>query len=347
MQKINNKVFLVAGGTGGHLFPAVAIAQRDKTKEYIFLIDSRVEKIIQKFNFKYFLISSSRLEKNFLKIPFFLFKILTGFLQSISLIYKFKPTLIVGFGGYTSIPTILAAKFFNIKTLIHEQNALMGRTNRILSKLCYATAISFKTTQFAKINSYFTGIPVRPFKKEKVKKNKKKILIVGGSQGAKIFSKIIPKILLQIPQNIKKKIIIIQQVRLEDKKSLHLKYKRMKVDFVLESFFTDLQNQIYNSDLVFARCGSSTLAEINDCSKSSFLFPLPNSMDNHQYMNALEFKKYNDCEIFDETNIDYSDISNKLEKEIKKSKKRIIKVKREKKISLIDLINDIIKRSDV
>lgn len=167
MQKINNKVFLVAGGTGGHLFPAVAIAQRDKTKEYIFLIDSRVEKIIQKFNFKYFLISSSRLEKNFLKIPFFLFKILTGFLQSISLIYKFKPTLIVGFGGYTSIPTILAAKFFNIKTLIHEQNALMGRTNRILSKLCYATAISFKTTQFAKINSYFTGIPVRPFKKKK------------------------------------------------------------------------------------------------------------------------------------------------------------------------------------
>ena len=105
----------------------------------------------------------------------------------------------------------------------------------------------------------------------------------------------------------------------------------MKVDFVLESFFTDLQNQIYNSDLVFARCGSSTLAEINDCGKSSFLFPLPNSMDNHQYMNALEFKKYNDCEIFDETNIDYSDISDKLEKEIKKSKKRIIKIKREKK----------------
>ena len=134
--------------------------------------------------------------------------------------------MIVGFGGYTSIPTILAAKFFNIKTLIHEQNALMGRTNRILSKLCYATAISFKTTQFAKINSYFTGIPVRPFKKEKVKKNKKKILIVGGSQGAKIFSKIIPKILLQMPQNIKKKIIIIQQVRHEDKKKFIFKIQK-------------------------------------------------------------------------------------------------------------------------
>ena len=98
-----------------------------------------------------------------------------GFLKSIHLIYKFRPKLIVGFGGYTSIPTILAAKFFKIKTLIHEQNALMGSTNRILSKICNKTAISFKTTKFAKKDSCYTGIPIRLFKKKNTEKKKENL----------------------------------------------------------------------------------------------------------------------------------------------------------------------------
>ena len=90
--------------------------------------------------FNILLLSSFKIEKNFTRLPIFLFKILKGFLKSVYLIFKFKPSLIVGFGGYTSIPTILAGKFFNVKILIHEQNALMGRTNRILSNLSYKTA---------------------------------------------------------------------------------------------------------------------------------------------------------------------------------------------------------------
>ena len=99
MQKINEKIFLVAGGTGGHLFPAIAVAQKDKDNRYIFIIDKRVEKILKKYNFQYFIISSSRLEKNITRLPVFLFKIFMGFLKSIHLIYKFRPKLIVGFGG--------------------------------------------------------------------------------------------------------------------------------------------------------------------------------------------------------------------------------------------------------
>ena len=95
----------------------------------------------------------------------------------------------------------------------------------------------------------------------------------------------------------------------------------MKIDFVLKNFFDDIQNQIYNSDIIFARCGSSTLAEIEYCKKSAFLFPLPNSLDNHQFLNAMEHKKINNCEIFDERNINYSEISKKLLNEIKKLKK--------------------------
>ena len=347
MPKINEKIFLVAGGTGGHLFPAIALSQKDKEKKYIFIIDKRVEKILKKFNSDYFIISSSRLERNLILLPFVLTKILMGFLKSIYLIHKFKPKLIIGFGGYSSIPTILAAKILNIETLIHEQNALMGRTNRILSKICNKTAISFKTTKFAKKDSYYTGIPIRSFKKKKIHRKKKRILIIGGSQGAKIFSNIMPKLLTNIPQNLKKQIVIIQQVRNEDKARLILEYKKMKIDFVLKTFFNDVQNQIYNSDIIFTRCGSSTLAEIEACKKNSFLFPLPTSLDNHQFLNAIEHKKNNNCEIYDETKIDYKFLEKKFINEIKKSKKNNLKANQKKKISLIKLIDDIIKKSDV
>ena len=208
----------------------------------------------------------------------------------------------------------------------------MGRTNRILSKICNKTAISFKTTKFAKKDSCYTGIPIRLFKKKKIQKRKKRILIVGGSQGAKIFSNIIPKILSNIPQNIKKQLFIIQQVRNEDKARLILEYRKMKIDFVLETFFNDLQNQIYNSDIIFARCGSSTLAEIEDSKKKSFLFPLPTSLDNHQFINALEHKKNNNCEIYDETKIDYSSLEKNLLMRLNNPKKKMQKLIKKKSI---------------
>ncbi len=347
MRKNNNTIFLVTGGTGGHFFPALAVAQKDKKNKFIFIIDKRVEKNLKNSNYNFFIVSSSKVEKKILMVPIFFFKIIKGLFKSIYLILKFKPVLIVGFGGYTSIPTVLAGKLLNVKILIHEQNALMGRTNRILSKLSYKTAISFPKTKFANRDSILTGIPLRHFKKKKVIGIKKRILICGGSQGAKIFSKIVPDILSYLPQKVKKKIVIIQQTRIEDKNNLSLKYKKMEIDYILKSFFDDIQNQIYNSDIIFARCGSSTLAEIEDCKKSAFLFPLPGSLDNHQFLNAIEYKKKNNCEIFDERNINYPEISKKLINEIKKLKKNKHKVYTKKKVSLNKVINDIIKESHV
>mgnify|MGYP001161461268 FL=1 len=347
MQKNNNTIFLVTGGTGGHFFPALAVAQKDKKNKYIFVIDKRVEGNLKKYNYNYFVVSSSKIEKKIYMVPIFFFKIIKGLFKSIYLILKFKPSLIVGFGGYTSIPTVIAGKLLNVKILIHEQNALMGRTNRILSNFSYKTAISFSQTKFAKRESILTGIPIRYFKKKKIVNIKKRILICGGSQGAKIFSKIVPNILSHLPPKVKSRIIIIQQTRIEDKDNLSLKYKKMKIDFVLKNFFDDIQNQIYNSDIIFARCGSSTLAEIEYCKKSAFLFPLPNSLDNHQFLNAMEHKKINNCEIFDERNINYSEISKKLLIEIKKLKKNKHKTSFKKKVSLNKVINDIIKESHV
>ncbi len=161
---MRNKVFLIAGGSGGHLFPAISLTETDKTFDYYFLIDDRIEQIIKRKKLKYFKIFSSALKINPL-LPIKLAKIFFGFLQSVLIFLKHKPQIVVGFGGYTSIPSILAAKILKIKIIIHEQNAVMGKTNRLLSYFTKNIALTFKKTKFAKHCSTHTGIPVRQKKK--------------------------------------------------------------------------------------------------------------------------------------------------------------------------------------
>ena len=342
MPKKNKNIFLVAGGTGGHLFPAIAVAQRDKTKNFIFVTDKRVEKILKKNKVKYFVVSSSKFNKNIFKLILGVFKILYGTIQSVLLIKKYRPALVVGFGGYTSIPTILAAKIFNIQTLIHEQNAIMGKTNRLLSKISNKTAISFSATKYAKRDAIFTGVPIRVFKKKKIKKDKKRVLVIGGSQGAKIFSQILPKVLIGIKEEYLKNLMIVQQSRKEDKIFLESTYNRLNVKCTVKEFCDDIQNEIYNSDIVISRCGASTLAEIEYCRKFSFLFPLPTAMDDHQLENAKQFKKRNDCQIFNQNNIPYSKLRELLKSQIFYKNEKKTNLQESKKISLIEFIDDII-----
>lgn len=342
MPKKNKNIFLVAGGTGGHLFPAVAVAQRDKTKNFIFVVDKRVEKILKKYKVKNFVVSSSKFNKNIFRLILGVFKILYGTFQSVLLIKKYRPKLVVGFGGYTSIPTILAAKIFNIQTLIHEQNAVMGKTNRLLSKISNKTAISFNSTKYAKKDAIFTGVPIRVFKKKKIKKDKKRVLVLGGSQGAKIFSQIIPKVLIGIKQEYLKNLMIVQQTRKEDKTILESTYNKLNVKCTVKEFFDDVQNEIYNSDIVIARCGASTLAEIEYCKKFSLLFPLPTAMDDHQLENAKQFKKKNDCQIYNQNNIPYSKLRELLKSQLFYKNEIKTNLQESKKISLIKFIDDII-----
>ena len=343
---MNKIIFFVAGGTGGHLFPAMAVAQSFEKTQSHFLIDSRTKKFLLGKNIKYHVISSSKLEKNIFKIILSILKIFYGFLHSFYLIIKFKPSLIVGFGGYTSIPSILAAKVLNKKILIHEQNSVMGKTNRFLSKISTKVAVTYENTIFAQKSSIFSGIPIRKvkIKKKTYQKNKKTILIIGGSQGARVLSEIVTKIISNLDKNLLKKIFIIHQVRDEDLNIMKKFYQSLNVKFKLRTFFKDIYNEINNSDLVISRCGASSLAEIEFFTKFCILVPLPNSANNHQYSNAVEFKKTNNCEIVDQSNINYKKLlkvikSNLFEKKIKKIKP-IIKTK---KISLVNIINDMLK----
>ncbi len=343
---MNKVIFFVAGGTGGHLFPAIAVSQSFENSQSHFLIDKRTEKILLGKNLKYHVISSGKLEKSLYKIPFSIIKIFYGFIYSFYLIIKLKPSLIVGFGGYTSIPTILAAKVLNKKILIHEQNSIMGKTNRFLSKISTKIAITYKNTIFAHKSAIFSGIPIRNFKvKKKINKNNKKtVLIFGGSQGAKIFSEIIKNIILLMDKSLLKKIYIVHQVKKEDLKSMENFYQSLNVKFKLRSFFTNIYEEMNDSDLIISRCGASSLAEIEFFKKFSILIPLPSSANNHQYYNAVEFKKNNYCEIIDQSNINNDKLvkiinSNLFEKKNKQNKQK----RKTKKMSLVKVINDMLK----
>ena len=342
---MNKKVFLVAGGTGGHLFPAIALTENKSKIEYFFLLDERTELIGKKKKLRYFKIKSSVIRFN-LQLPTGLLKILIGFIQSVLILLKYKPDLVVGFGGYTSIPSILAAKILNLKIIIHEQNAIMGRTNRFLSYLSNHIAVTFKKTLHAKKSAIHTGIPIRKKKNYGIKRNTlKKILIVGGSQGAKFFSKVIPKIISELSIKAKSKILVIQQVRNEDKKRIDRLYKEIDIKYVLNEFLDDIYREYETASLIISRCGASTLAEINLFKKFSVLFPLPSAMNNHQYLNAIEFSKSNDCIIVNENNIDLKYIKKKIEKRIFLNEKsyKLKPNKQDKiKLSLSNLIEKVL-----
>lgn len=290
---------------------------------YIILLDHRTEKIIKKRKLKYFKIYSSRINLDVM-LPFKIARIIIGIVQSVIIIIKYKPDLAIGFGGYTSIPSIFAAKLMNIKTIIHEQNAIMGRTNRLLANFVNYVTLTFKKTMFAEKNSIHTGIPIRKkplkFAHFKSSKNVKRLLVIGGSQGAQIFTSLVPSILSNLKDENKKKIVVIQQIKKQEIDKANLLYKKINIKCHFEEFFEDIYSEFYKADLIITRCGASTLAEIELFKKYSILFPLPSAMNNHQYYNAIEFKKNNNCMIVNESDLNIQKVSQVLQDKIFSSK---------------------------
>ena len=269
---MNKKILLVAGGSGGHLFPALSIINSLKKFNTVLLTDHRAERYVRNTNINYKRIITARLKFNFFFI-LNLLKLILSIFQNLIIITKHKPDLVIGFGGYTSIPSLIAAKLLRKKIIIHEQNAVMGKTNRLLSKFADVVATSFTYTKYAPSSAVHTGIPLR--KKGKIRKiysTKKRIFVVGGSQGAAIFSKIVPSSLEYLSKSLIKKIVIVQQARIEDIKLLKNFYSNLGIKHEVKSFFEDIYFQYYNSDLVISRCGASTLAEIEFFSKNLYYF---------------------------------------------------------------------------
>jgi len=307
-MKENKKLVFCTGGTGGHVFPAVSLYESLKKNKYqiLFLTDKRCEYILKENEINYKILKVSHFNKKKIYWFFSFLTIIRSVITCMRLFIKNRPDLIVGFGGYVSFPGLFSAKILKIPFVIHEQNAVMGKANRVLSNFAKFIALTYKKTKYCTLSEkvIHTGMPIREFfyrnyKKKKLK-NKKKILILGGSQGATIFSILLPTLFKELDSKIRKKISICQQVITGDKEKLEKVYGNLKIEHNLKTFFKNINEEIFDADLIISRCGASTLAEIEVFPIPIFLFPLPNSRNDHQYVNAKNFSKNKECIIFNE-----------------------------------------------
>ena len=321
---MNNKLFnvgLACGGTGGHISPALALMKDFKNFNLnpYFFTDIRGTHILKSYSYSVIL-SGSPSTKGIKRITNLL-KMIIGIFQSIYFLYKNNINLVIGFGGYSSVPIIVAAKLLRIPSIIHEQNKIIGKANKFCSSFCNKIALSFDLkTKSSKSDKYvITGNPVsKDFEKigdkkfEPISKQRITILVIGGSQGTKIFSEIIPKVIQKLPKKIKDKIFIFQQCRNEDKDKVKLFYEQKNIKFDVKTFFSEIYNIFEKADLIISRSGGSTISEISAAGRPSILIPFPFSAEDHQKENALEFQKNNACVLLEQKELNEKVLLDKL-----------------------------------
>ena len=340
----------VAGGTGGHIYPSLSLITKMKNFNFLIFTDERGRGYYENFfiktklNYKIFSnkVTSPSNGKIINKI-IALFQLFTSLVKSLSILAVQKPDIAIGFGGYPTVAPMLAAKFFSIPSIIHEQNAIIGRGNKLLSKITNKLALSFeKTKKVGNIkNIIFTGNPVREefeeignnYINQLTSKKSFTILICGGSLGASYFSKEVTSVMCSLPTEIKKNIKIIQQVRLEDLENVRNNYKAHKIEAEVSTFFQNIYKKFQLSHLIITRSGGSSVAEILASCRPAIFIPLPNSFENHQFENAKFFEINNCGWIFDQIKNSQNDLQNFIKDIFKNQDKLIYTSKKLKDLS--------------
>ena len=293
-------ILLAAGGTGGHVFPAEALAYALKHRGYsVHLVtDSRAERYAGKFPAdEIHVVPSATIgSKNPVSVVRSLWTLWTGLRAARRLITKLKPVAVVGFGGYPTVPPLLASTGLGVPSLIHEQNAVMGRANKALAKRVKAIAGGFLPEtqgQYAD-KTVTTGNPVRPAVLAAADTpytpshagDPFQLVVFGGSQGAQFFSVAVPAAICLMKDDQRRRITVTQQARPEDKDSVIASYAKLGVTADVSPFFGDMADRIAASDLVISRSGASTVSELSVIGRPSVLVPYPHALDHDQAANA-------------------------------------------------------------
>ena len=290
---MSDTIVLAAGGTGGHLFPAESLARELKARGYrVELIsDDRVAPFAATFPADriHQIVSGTVTGAGLAGKLKGVLSLGRGLLQSRGLINSIKPAVVVGFGGYPSVPPVVAASMQGLPTVLHEQNAVMGRANRFLS-----TRVSRVASGFPIAHATHVGNPVRqavidaaalPFATPEPG-GPLSLLVFGGSQGARIMGEIVPPAIAKLSPEHRARLRLIQQVRQEDMAAVQAEYARLGVAAECNPFFRDLPARMAQSHLVVARSGASTVAELGVMGRPSILVPLPGALDQDQAANA-------------------------------------------------------------
>jgi UDP-N-acetylglucosamine--N-acetylmuramyl-(pentapeptide) pyrophosphoryl-undecaprenol N-acetylglucosamine transferase len=295
-------VVLAAGGTGGHMFPAEALARALIARgiRVALLTDQRGQAFGETLpSVEVHRIRASRLPRYALDRLRAVIEMGLGGLEARKLLRGLNPSVVVGFGGYPSIPTVFAASLAKIPIVLHEQNALLGRANRRLASRAQAIATSFAKVAHmpATAHTVLTGNPVRPGVlaardipyAEPTTDGPLSILVTGGSQGARIFSEILPAAMALLPPELKARIKIVQQCRPEDIKAVTAEYRAAGIAAELSTFFNDVPARLSACHLAITRSGASTIAELGVAGRPAILVPYPFATDDHQTSNAEAF----------------------------------------------------------
>lgn len=302
MMAMRGPIVLAAGGTGGHVFPAQALAEVLSARGWriALLTDSRGTVFGEQIdNLDAYRIKAARLGGGTWNKLKGLTQLGLGFLQARGLLRRLAPAAAVGFGGYPSVPTMWAATGARIPTLIHEQNAVLGRANRLLASRVNRIATSFDPDlvvgQKERGKALLTGNPVRsairdianaPYPARQSADQPFNILIFGGSQGARILSDVVPDALTALPQKTRDILRVVQQCRSEDLDRVRQVYASAGLEVELAPFFDDMPHRLATAHLVIARAGASTIAEVTVAGRPVILVPYKHAMDDHQTANA-------------------------------------------------------------
>lgn len=293
-------IILSSGGTGGHVFPAMGLAEELHSRGYhvVIMTDDRGHVFQQ----------ATGVSK-VIKLPVWrgrgpLASIVLGlglavsFLIALGYMIFSRPAAVLGFGGYPSLPAVLAGYVLRIPTALSEQNAILGRANRFVARFVKRLGIAFEKVKFTetfRAKLVQTGNPVRKsiiairdkLYQSPTEDEPFRLLIIGGSQGARIFSSVVPTALCDLPTDIRKRLVVHQQCRRELLDVTQSAYRKSGISVDIRPFFDDMDQQLQQAHLVIARAGASTVAELTVSGRPGLLVPYPFAMDNHQQANAM------------------------------------------------------------
>jgi UDP-N-acetylglucosamine--N-acetylmuramyl-(pentapeptide) pyrophosphoryl-undecaprenol N-acetylglucosamine transferase len=294
-------ILLAAGGTGGHLFPAQALAaelgRRNVPVELV--TDRRVSGHLDDFPARAVhdvdaATFASRAPAAMLRTAR---RLGVGFLESLRLMRQVRPRAVVGFGGYPTVPPVLAAQLLRLPTVVHEQNGVLGRANRLLAGRASAVATGFaalaKAPPAVTAKAAHVGNPVRPVVLDAVRAYEPpdevgpvRLVVFGGSQGARVMSEVVPPALAMLDKGLRNRLKVVHQARAEDAEDVLVTYAVAGIEAEIAPFFRDLPARMAQAHLVIARSGASTVAELAVLGRPAILVPLPNSLDQDQLANA-------------------------------------------------------------
>ena len=302
-MSITSHFILAAGGTGGHMMPASALAEElvARGHKVALITDARGSRIPGLCpDMEMFIIPAGRLTKRPGSWIPGVRAIIKGRSMSRELMQSFRPSAVIGFGGYPAYPALIAAQSLGIPTAVHEQNAVLGRVNRMVANKVNAIATAYPDVQrlpaSAQTKVHLIGNPVRP----EIRKLRDlpypaldgegifRVLVTGGSQGANILSEVVPEGLSMLPLHFRRRMQVTQQCRPEDIEQVRATYAKLGIPADLSTYIPDMPERLSWAHLVIGRAGASTIAELTCAGRPAILVPLPSAMDNHQTFNVNE-----------------------------------------------------------